>query len=418
MKNKKQLVLNILMIVAIIAIVSGGILIAGYTKGWFGENKNSPIKCSDVLGVTNIERNGVSYTLKKGNKIVKDDIISSNKYSKTTFVDSYKTIYTLNEKSKFVVKEIKDDLISLQIKNGEFFFNSNSNYKLEFDSKKLETSKAVFSVDVYKGSQTVNVYKGKVKVYAFDKVVEIKEGNSVLINDKDKKIYENKLSVSSLNEFLIEQIKTTLKTSKLCFTEEKLKTVLDERCKQKESDNKVVNSSKSVSEKESKKTSNVKDINDKSKSSSKSKKSSNTTNNKKDDSLTCTITIRCDTILNNMQNLTKGKDVYVPRNGTILKTMLVTFKEGQTVFDVLKKVCNSKNIQLEYSWTPMYNSNYIEGINHLYEFDCGSQSGWMYKVNGWFPNYGCSVYELKDGDNIVFIYTCNGLGADVGCSVG
>ena len=70
--------------------------------------------------------------------------------------------------------------------------------------------------------------------------------------------------------------------------------------------------------------------------------------------------------------------------------------------------------QLEYSWTPMYDSYYIQGINNLYEFDCGAQSGWMYKVNGWFPNYGCSKYTLEDGDDIVWCFTCNGLGADVG----
>ena len=46
--------------------------------------------------------------------------------------------------------------------------------------------------------------------------------------------------------------------------------------------------------------------------------------------------------------------------------------------------------------------------------DCGNESGWMYKVNGWFPNYGCSKYMLEDGDTIVWCYTCNGLGADVG----
>lgn len=71
-----------------------------------------------------------------------------------------------------------------------------------------------------------------------------------------------------------------------------------------------------------------------------------------------------------------------------------------------------------FSWStpgsPMYNSYYIEGINHLYEFDCGNESGWMYKVNGWFPNYGCSSYTLQGGDTIVWCYTCNGLGADVG----
>ena len=55
---------------------------------------------------------------------------------------------------------------------------------------------------------------------------------------------------------------------------------------------------------------------------------------------------------------------------------------------------------MEFEDTPMYNSAYIEGINNLYEFDCGELSGWMYKVNGWFPNYGCSRYQLKEGDTI------------------
>ena len=51
----------------------------------------------------------------------------------------------------------------------------------------------------------------------------------------------------------------------------------------------------------------------------------------------------------------------------------------------------------------MYNSVYIEGINNLYEFDCGELSGWMYKVNGWFPNYGL---RYRKGWNIIkWVYT-------------
>lgn len=128
----------------------------------------------------------------------------------------------------------------------------------------------------------------------------------------------------------------------------------------------------------------------------------------------CTIEIRCDTILNNMQNLTPGLEGYVPSNGTVLGTSKIEFTEGETVFDVLKRACDSAGIQIEYSYTPIYESYYIEGINHLYEFDCGNESGWMYKVNGWFPNYGCSSYTVQEGDTIVWCYTCNGLGADVG----
>ena len=127
--------------------------------------------------------------------------------------------------------------------------------------------------------------------------------------------------------------------------------------------------------------------------------------------------IRCDTILDNMENLTPGKEEFVPVDGVILPMVQVPFYEGETVFEVLNRVCQMASIQIEYSWTPMYNSYYIEGINHLYEFDCGVESGWMYKVNEWFPNYGCSSYEVSDGDVIVWCYTCNGLGADVGGSV-
>lgn len=39
----------------------------------------------------------------------------------------------------------------------------------------------------------------------------------------------------------------------------------------------------------------------------------------------------------------------------------------------------------------------------------------MYKVNGWFPNYGCSRYQLQAGDDVQWLYTCD-LGLDVGGS--
>lgn len=127
----------------------------------------------------------------------------------------------------------------------------------------------------------------------------------------------------------------------------------------------------------------------------------------------CTISIGCSTIFDNLELLRPEKKDYVPDDGVILGTVTATFEEGDTVFEVLKSVCRDYGIQLEYSWTSMYGSYYIEGIHNLYEFDCGDGSGWMYSVNGWFPNYGCSSYELKQGDVIKWLYTCD-LGADVG----
>ena len=128
---------------------------------------------------------------------------------------------------------------------------------------------------------------------------------------------------------------------------------------------------------------------------------------------TCTFSIECSTILNNLSDLDPDKRELVPSNGVILAPTKVTFYEGESVFDVLQRVCKEKGIHLESSWTPIYNSAYIEGIHNLYEFDCGELSGWMYRVNGWYPNYGCSRYQLVDGEVVEWRYTCD-LGNDVG----
>ena len=130
-------------------------------------------------------------------------------------------------------------------------------------------------------------------------------------------------------------------------------------------------------------------------------------------SYTCTFSIECSTILNNLNMLDSDKLEMVPSNGSILSATTVTFYEGESVFDVLQRLCKNKGIHLESSWTPVYNSAYIEGIHNLYEFDCGSLSGWMYRVNGWYPNYGCSRYQLQQGDVVEWRYTCD-LGNDVG----
>ena len=66
----------------------------------------------------------------------------------------------------------------------------------------------------------------------------------------------------------------------------------------------------------------------------------------------CTITIVCDTILDNTDNLNEEKAPFVPKDGTILPKTRVSFKEGDTVFEVLNKVCEAADIQIEYSIPP------------------------------------------------------------------
>lgn len=132
-----------------------------------------------------------------------------------------------------------------------------------------------------------------------------------------------------------------------------------------------------------------------------------------DGKLTCTLEVRCDTLLTHLEELKGNKAALVPENGQILEEREVEFEAGESVFDVFRRVLKEEKIHFEYTDASVYDSVYIEGIGNLYEFDCGEQSGWMFSVNGIYPGLGCSAYTLADKDAIVFSYTCD-LGADLG----
>lgn len=110
---------------------------------------------------------------------------------------------------------------------------------------------------------------------------------------------------------------------------------------------------------------------------------------------TVTISISCDVI--------KGKGDHVPQDGIILAEVEVEFEEGDTVYNVLSRVCAQNKIHIETSGAEK--TVYIEGINNIYETDFGDLSGWKYLVNGNSPSVSCGDYELADGDVIEWCYT-------------
>lgn len=136
-----------------------------------------------------------------------------------------------------------------------------------------------------------------------------------------------------------------------------------------------------------------------------------------EESVVCFVTIDCRNVQNNLSSLKKGKRSFVPESGFILKDAEVTLSKGSTAFDALKKACEENvctdnckycqkdGIQLEFSYTPAYKSYYVEGIHQLYEKDCGSLSGWMYNVDGTYPDVSSSAYNLEGGEKITFAYT-------------
>ena len=122
------------------------------------------------------------------------------------------------------------------------------------------------------------------------------------------------------------------------------------------------------------------------------------------DEISCTLNVECKSILNNMDKLKDGHSEYVPANGYIIKGYKYTAKAGFTAYDALKKACEDNGIKLTAKST-MYGT-YVSGINNIDEFDCGSQSGWMYSINGNRPNVSASNRKINDGDEITFEYVC------------
>ncbi len=128
---------------------------------------------------------------------------------------------------------------------------------------------------------------------------------------------------------------------------------------------------------------------------------------------TCSVSVRCDTILKNMDKLDPDKAELVPADGLLYENPAAVFTEGESALEVLARELKAAKIHFEYVATPAYGTAYIEGIGNLYELDCGELSGWTYRVNGEFLSYGCSEYIVQPGDAVEFLYTCD-MGADVG----
>lgn len=127
---------------------------------------------------------------------------------------------------------------------------------------------------------------------------------------------------------------------------------------------------------------------------------------------TCTLVVECSKVFEHLDDLADGKEALLPPDGIIYSNASAAWEEGGTVFDILLREMQANKIHMEYSNTPAYDSAYIEGINNLYEFDCGELSGWRYSVNGEYQSYGCSQYEVQPGDVIEWHYSLD-LGRDL-----
>jgi len=110
-------------------------------------------------------------------------------------------------------------------------------------------------------------------------------------------------------------------------------------------------------------------------------------------------------------------ELYVRADDVIFHTADAAANIGDSVFDVLLREMQNAGIHMEFRNTPGLGSAYVAGIDNIYEFDAGSLSGWMYRVNGEFFNIGASQHILQAGDVVEWLFTLD-LGRDLGMDYG
>lgn len=126
-----------------------------------------------------------------------------------------------------------------------------------------------------------------------------------------------------------------------------------------------------------------------------------------------TVLAECSTVLSHMDIIDPAVNPpeVVPEDGVIIARCEVSLPEGATAFDALAAAARKQRVRVDYTGSAY--GTYVRGIGYVTEFGFGELSGWMYTVNGEFPDVSVSDQVLGSGDVVEFRYTCD-LGRDVG----
>lgn len=114
--------------------------------------------------------------------------------------------------------------------------------------------------------------------------------------------------------------------------------------------------------------------------------------------VTITLSIECKAAVDKGNAIAKKVS---DENGYILPPTTIEFnvEEKATVYDALKETG-----LVIVSEEGMF-GQYVKSIQSLKEGTFGGQDGWKYEVNGVFPGFSCSKYELNDGDTVAWHYS-------------
>ena len=359
----------------------------------FQQASNTDIISAEELGGIKKEEKTFKKTVEFGDKEAVWEISPAEIKEEAAFNPAIKMNKTFESEIAETTKKLKTDVTSIVLMhNGKLPFTATLSIPFESEKKNVQvyrydtkekTYGSMIKGSVKKGKLSFSVEEGGIYVI-MDKNAEDKDNTLAIINTESQKVKEAEIKKEEKREELFKE------------------TVSDEK---KEESKKETNSDKGSSVKPETKPD--------SKPDAKPQPEPEIKPEPAPAEKYCTIEIRCDTIAGG-KNVTSPEILgYIPDNGVILSSTKVKLEEGDTVYDVLLRVGETYGIPIVSTYNSVYNAAYIEGINHIFEKQAGGGSGWMYKVNGWFPDRGCSAYVLQDGEHIVWAYTCN-MGHDIG----
>ncbi|MBO4359664.1 MAG: DUF4430 domain-containing protein [Eubacteriaceae bacterium] len=407
MKTRKTAVITAS--VLLILFAAGIIMFVGSSRNLFTERDEARIMITSLRGQATVVRMGTGYSLKEDIGLEEDDEVYTSPGTEALFEVTGAGSFVMDGNSRVSVETDTDGLAVIRNVFGAVL------YRISPEQGVLRVSSpagvisseapAFFSVESYPGTQTIKVFFGELTLVTdpTSDAVRLFSGYQLTVvqNDDGISVFSeiSGISIQSLSGFLLKKLEDApdqdvFPPSVLTAEEERREKEMEDAMALREAyEASVMAQGGTVPVIET---------------------TSVTEYMTESDIHTCTISIVCYTLLDHMGDLAEGKNSFVPPNGIILAPSTVQFVSGETVYDILKRACSASGIPIQYSWTVEFGGYYVEGINNLCEFDCGPESGWMYSVNGWFPNYGSSNYLLSDRDIIVWHYTCEGLGRDLG----
>ena len=121
----------------------------------------------------------------------------------------------------------------------------------------------------------------------------------------------------------------------------------------------------------------------------------------KNSGITVTVSVECNEALRHSDKAQRA--LTLPEDGYVISPSEIVLPEGSTAFDALIAASKEQKISVGHTTSAM--GAYVSGIGVLYEFDYGSESGWLYYVNGEKPSAASSAYRLSQGDEVCFSYT-------------